>query len=131
MSVATLSIWIVISLAPFIGGFLAARWISSQATRRLEPAKKAILADMASSKQSYIVTVVSLVAVVGLFVVAPRYAFWALMGLVLVGNWWALSRYWQREFPTDFKRQSLIATTVFSVGIILTSIAAWLTFLGM
>ena len=131
MSVAMSAIWIVISLAPFIAGFLAARWISSQATRRLEPANKALLADMASSKQSFIVTVVSLVAVAGLFVVVPRYAFWALMILVLIGNWWALRRYWQCDLPTDFKRQSLIATIVFSVGIILTSMLGWLTLLAV
>ena len=117
-----MSIWIfLIAAIPFFIGYFISRQISSKATQALEPDQKAMLVDFSTSSQKYSI-IWLVVAIVPIFII-PRAGFLIFALVILVGNWLTLKRLWSLEFPETYKQQSLIASVIFTVGILISVIS--------
>ncbi len=116
-----MNIWIfLIAAGPFLIGFFISRRISSKATQALESHHKAMLVDFSTNSQKYSIIWLVL-AIVPIFIV-PRIGFLIFALVVLVGNWLTLKRLWSLEFPESYKQKSLIASIIFSVGVLISII---------
>jgi len=113
--------WILlIAAGPFLAAYLINRWIMSNATQALEPHHKIILVGL--SKWSWWsgekrITVFVLMAA-SLLIIPQALAF-IYTFVVLADNWLTLRRLWTLEIPKSYKQKSLIASVIFSVGILI------------
>jgi xanthine/uracil permease len=62
------------------------------------------------------------VAIVPIFII-PGAGFLIFALVILVGNWLTLKRLRLLEFPETYKQQSLIASVIFTVGILISVIS--------
>jgi hypothetical protein len=108
------------ALIPFFTGFFISRWISTNATRTLEAQHKALLVDFSTGSQKYMI-IWLILALVPIFII-PRAGYFIFATGVLVANWLTLKRLWAFDFPESYKQKSLIATIVFSIGVLISII---------
>lgn len=113
-----MNIWIFLFVSvPFFGGYFISRWVSSNATKALEPHHKAMLVDFSTGSQKY--TIIWLVlAIVPIFII-PRTGLIIFALLVLAANWLSLKRLWSLDFPITYKKQLRIASVIFTVGAVI------------
>jgi hypothetical protein len=117
-----MNIWLIfLTLIPFLAGFLISRWISSNATKALEPHHKVLLVDFSTGSQKS--TILWLILTFAPIIIFPRAGVIIFAVVMIVGNWMILKRLWGFEFPEFYKQKTLIATSVFSIGALVTVIS--------
>lgn len=117
-----MNMWIIsLTFIPFLAGFFISRWISSNATKTLEPHHKVLLVDFSTGSLKS--TAFWLVLTIVPMIIFPRAGVLIFATVMIVGNWIVLKRLWRLEFPEFYKHKTLMATIIFSVGALITTIS--------
>lgn len=114
--------WLIsLTFIPFLAGFLISRWVSSSATKALEPHHKVLLVDFSTGSLKS--TIFWLVLIFVPFIIFPRAGVLIFAVVMIVGNWMILKRLQGLELPEFYKQKTLMATIIFSIGALITVIS--------